>query len=164
MSRKSILMGFVILLAMALTCHTLFSQEVKMKRGCCIAGEYAGFHKDNLSKACNKPESGKFKMVIYQEKGCGGKIWGTITSPDGTVQKFKGTISLATKGCCSIKGVIREERRIESRFVMRKPVRPVIAQTTFEGLICKIRGKWIVEKGTYKSASGCSGTFTIKQI
>ena len=165
MLRKSILLGFVILLTVALTGYTLFSQELKtIKRGCCIAGKYAGFHKDNLSRTCRSPESGKFIMVINQARGCGGKIWGTITSEDGTVQKFKGIVSPATKGCCKIQGVIIEERRILSRFVMRKPVKATVVQTKFEGIICKRKGKWIVVKGTYKSAGGCTGIFRLKQL
>jgi hypothetical protein len=165
MSRKSILLGVVTLVAVALTGYTLFAQNLKvMKRGCCIAGTYAGYHEDIASSTCTSPEKGKFKMVIKQAKGCGGQIWGTITSPDGNVQKFKGTVEAASKGCCRIKGVIVEERRIISRFVMRKPVRPVVQRTLFEGLICKVKGKWVVEKGKYKSANGCSGIFKLNQI
>ena len=160
MIRKTGFMGVVILLAVMVAWNPLFSQE--SKRGCCIAGEYEGKNQDQASATCIKPGSGIFTMIIFQEKGCGEKIWGKIISDDGHVSKFKGTVKPSTtKDCCELYGVGREAS--EKRNQLSTHVQPPVETVKFKGLICRVQGKWYIQNGTYKSSSGCSGVFKIKQ-
>jgi len=133
---------------------------VKPQGPCCIAGKYEGFHKDNLpaTKTCPTPGSGKFIMEIMQDKGCGSKIWGTVTDPkDGSKQNFEGTV-IAREKCCYIKGV------------MKKPALPTGApgeETKFWGTLCKKDGKF-VGNGEYSTSKGtlpgCKGKWEMKQL
>ncbi len=128
---------------------------------CCIAGKYAGFRKDNpvASKTCPKPGEGKFVMVINQDKGCGSKIWGTVTNPTdpkATPQTFEGKV-LQREKCCYIEGV------------MKKPAATAAVpaeETKFSGVLCKKGGKWS-GKGNYTTTSGattCNGTWEMSQM
>jgi hypothetical protein len=133
---------------------------VKPQGPCCIAGKYEGFHKDNLpaTKTCPTPGSGKFIMEIMQDKGCGSKIWGTVTDlKDGTKQNFEGTV-IAREKCCYIKGV------------MKKPALPTGApgeETKFWGTLCMKDGKF-VGSGEYSTSKGtlpgCKGKWEMKQM
>jgi len=123
---------------------------------CCIAGKYNGYHKDIPSKTCPTPGDGKFIMVINQDKGCGSKIWGTVTdAKDGTIQNFEGKVIQRDK-CCYIEGV------------MKKPAATAAVpaeETKFSGLLCKKGGKWS-GKGKYTSTRGttvCNGDWNMTQ-
>ncbi len=123
---------------------------------CCIAGEYKGYHEDIPSKSCPKPEKGDFKMIIYQDKGCGSKIWGKIMNPDGTIQDFTGTVIPGRGGCCDISGG------------WSKPPSPGFPgeRTVFKGFLCKKVGKWVGE-GEYRTTRVsivCNGKWKLAQM
>ncbi len=122
---------------------------------CCIAGKYQGTQTRIASKTC-KPETGKFMMEINQDPGCGSKIWGKITSSDGTTNDFTGTVTAGEKGCCNISGSFA-----------RPPTATAPAEKTeFKGLLCKKGDKW-AGKGTYRTTTGtivCNGTWEMSQM
>jgi hypothetical protein len=136
------------------------STPLKPLGPCCIAGKYEGVHKDNLpaTKTCPKPESGKFIMEIMQDKGCGSKIWGTVTDPkDGTKQNFEGKV-IAKGKCCYVEGI------------MKKPAAPTGApgkETKFWGTLCQKGGKF-AGSGEYSTSTGtlpgCKGKWEMKQL
>lgn len=123
---------------------------------CCIAGKYSGYHKDTPSATCSSPGEEKFVMVINQDKGCGSKIWGTVTNPtSGTTQNFEGKVTKRDK-CCYIEGI------------MRRPAGPAgpAEETKFSGLLCKKDGKWS-GKGNYTNTRPgvtCNGVWEMKQM
>ena len=134
---------------------------VKPLGPCCIAGKYEGSHKDNLpaTKTCPTPKSGKFTMEIMQDKGCGSKIWGTVTDlKDGTKQNFEGKVTVREK-CCYIEGV------------MKKPAATAatasVEETKFWGTLCMKDGKF-VGSGEYRTFKGtlpgCKGKWEMKQL
>ena len=116
-----------------------------VKKLCCISGIYDGWRNDNASLTCTDPGAGKFRMYLYQEKGCGSKIWGKIvdTTDPGDPMKFKGSVEAGKGGCCIIRGVAS------------KPGESV----KFKGTICKVLGKWKIKNGKYTNSGGCSGYF-----
>ncbi len=121
-----------------------------VKKTCCIAGVYKGWNKDIASKSCPEPNSGKFTMYIYQEKGCGSKIWGKTIDPTNPSEPMimKGTVTTGLDGCCIIKGKVSKTGE----------------WSKFEGKICKVLGKWTVKKGSYVSSGSCKGTFGMKWV
>jgi len=168
MNRSIRLLGWVITLSLVLAGGTVFAQATapapgqpittpKPDQRCCIAGEYKGHHKDIASKTCPKPEEGDFKMIIYQDRGCGSKIWGKIINPDGSTQEFTGIVTVGTGGCCNISGG------------WSKP--PAVAggpgeRTDFKGILCKKGGKW-TGKGSYRNTRGtivCNGDWNMTQM
>jgi len=162
MSIKKGFIGVAVFLAFVLGLNPLFSQDVKpFKPWCCIAGKYEGFFKDNPSTTCKDPKSGTSIMIIKQDKKCGGKIWGTVTAEDGTVQEFKGTVSPTLKGCCEIKAVVRMKKSKEE-LLTKEPIKEP-EQAEIKGTMCKAEGKWVLKNGTYKTNRGCTGVFELKQ-
>jgi hypothetical protein len=171
MKRSVKLMGLVIFLSLMLTgvvfavgTSTVSTPTAPGQPGttpkpdqkCCIAGEYKGHHKDNSSSTCPKPEEGDFKMVIYQDKGCGSKIWGKIINPDGSTHDFNGTVTLGRGGCCNISGW------------WTKPTAAGAPgeRTDFKGFLCKKGGKWTGE-GDYRTKRGtiiCNGKWNMTQM
>jgi hypothetical protein len=141
---------FVILFLAGNVC-TAFAQEKEkpsLKKLCCIAGTYKGIHKDLPSRTCSEPEKGEFKMEIYQDRGCGSKIWGKITDPSGEVMKFEGMVKPGPGRCCTIEA--KAEKPGES--------------VKFKGILCKRGMKWYSKEGKYVHSNGCEGVFEIKQI
>lgn len=140
---------FITLAIAVLMSGIVFSGELTpiplVKKLCCISGIYDGWHKDTASKTCPEPGESKFKMYLYQEKGCGSKIWGKIVDPTdpGDPMTFKGSLKVGKGGCCIISGVAS------------KPGESV----TFKGRICKVLGKWTIKKGKFTNSRGCSGYF-----
>jgi len=123
-------------------------QNINLKKPCCIAGNYEGFHKDIPSKTCHDSRKGEFKMVIKQDRNCGSNIWGTITDEAGEVMKFKGTVKAGPGKCCSF--------TVETG----KPGEPIKASA----ILCRNGKKWESKKGTYVDSRGCKGEFEIKQV
>jgi hypothetical protein len=128
---------------------------------CCIAGKYEGVHKDNLpaTKTCPTPKSGKFIMEIIQDKGCGSKIWGTVTDPkDGTKQNFEGTVKVREK-CCYIEGTVKKPGPTAAA--------ASVEETKFWGTLCK-KGDKFVGSGEYSTFNGplprCKGKWEMKQL
>ncbi|MCK4889496.1 MAG: hypothetical protein KAS97_06150 [Candidatus Aminicenantes bacterium] len=136
-----------ILIAAFIMSGILVSGELTpiMTKKCCIAGVYEGWNKDIASKTCPEPGKGKFTMYLYQEKGCGSKIWGKVVDPTnpGDPMVLKGTVTSTIGSCCIIKGTVSKTGE----------------SNTFVGKICKVLGKWTVKKGTFKGSRGCNGTF-----
>ena len=136
-----------ILIATLIVAGTALTGEIKpvLKKTCCIAGVYEGWNKLTVSKTCPEPRSGKFTMYLYQEEGCGSKIWGKIVDPANPAEPLtmKGTVTPGKDGCCVIEG---------------KASKPG-EWTEFKGIICMVLGKWTIRKGTYTDSDGCSGTF-----
>jgi hypothetical protein len=169
MKRSVRLIGLVIFLSLMLTGAVVFAtggtSTVTTKPGttvgapqpqgkCCIAGKYDGFQKRTPSKTCPKPDEGKFIMEIFQDKGCGSKIWGTVTDPkDGTTQKFEGKVTSKEK-CCYIEGKMTKSAAVAA----------VPAEVTkFWGTLCKKGTKWS-GNGEYLDSKGCKGTWNITQM
>ncbi len=121
-----------------------------LKKTCCIAGVYKGWNKLTVSKTCPEPRSGEFTMYLYQEKGCGSKIWGKIVDPTNPTEPLtmKGTVTAGIDGCCIIEGTASKPGE----------------WTKFKGTICSVLGKWMIKKGTYKDSDGCTGTFGMKWV
>lgn len=147
------LLGLVIFLSLMFTGSIIFGQA---DQRCCIMGEYKGHHKDIASKTCPKPEEGDFKMVIYQDKGCGSKIWGKVINPDGSTNDFTGIVTVGKKGCCNISGG------------WSKPAASggPGERVDFKGLLCKKGGKW-AGRGSYRSTRGtivCNGDWSMTQM
>lgn len=174
MSKKKVLLGLTVLVSVALLATAITSKDLKIsKKLCCIAGNYQGSYQDTASLTCTSPNKGTFTMVLNQESKCGQKIWGTITSEDGTVQKFSGTVSSAANGCCKIqlkvfmpmkpltqtKPAVQLSSEKPTVMSLKKP-----ETTEVEGIICRKKGKWTVENGTYKSSEGCSGVWSMTQL
>lgn len=140
---------FIVLAIAVLMSGTALSGELTplplIKKLCCISGVYDGWHNDNASLTCPEPGAGKFRMYLYQEKGCGSKIWGKIvdSASSGDPMTFKGFVKKGKRGCCIIEGTAS------------KPGESV----TFKGKICKVLGKWKIKNGKYTNSSGCSGYF-----
>jgi len=173
MSKRAVLMSIMLVLAIALAWNPIYSQTKQLlKKDCCIAGNYKGFHQDLASPTCKDPEKGPFKMVIYQDKMCGSRVWGTVQGENPEAMKFEGTVTKHSKGCCLLTGKIWEETRtlkpaktvvstqIKKPFIAAKRVDSV----EIKAVICKKGGKWIVTNGKYKHSEGCNGTFTLEQI
>jgi hypothetical protein len=121
---------------------------------CCIAGKYNGFHKRIPTKTCPKPDEGKFIMEIFQDKGCGSKIWGTVTDmKDGTKQNFEGSVT-PRGACCYIQGVMK-------RVGAAAPA--PVEETKFWGTLCKKGTKWS-GNGEYADSKGCKGTWSMTQM
>jgi hypothetical protein len=172
MKRSVKLTGLVIFLSLMLAGGIVFAAgttapapgttavKPKPPGPCCIAGKYQGSSKDNLpaSKTCPTPGSGKFTMEIMQDKGCGSKIWGTVTQlKDGSTEKFEGKVMVREK-CCYIEGVVQGPPAATGG----------PGQTTkFQGLLCKKDGKF-VGNGTYThykgGVAGCSGKWEMTQM
>ena len=78
-----------------------------IKQKCCISGVYEGWNAEIVSPACPEPGKGKFTMYLYQEEGCGSKIWGKVVDPTNPAEPMtlKGTVVTGTSGCCFISGV-----------------------------------------------------------
>lgn len=130
---------------------TAFAQEKEnppLRRLCCIAGTYEGIYKDLPSETCSNPEKGKFKMEIYQDKGCGSNIWGKLTNPSGDVMRFEGTIKPGPGRCCTM------EAKAGSPSETVK----------FKGILCQREKKWYSKEGKYVHSGGCEGVFELKQI
>ena len=133
---------------------------------CCIAGKYAGFHKDNpaASKTCPKPGEGKFVMEINQDKGCGSKIWGTVTNPTdpkAISQTFEGKV-ISREKCCYIEGTMKRPGKPAASGAPAEPPET----TKFSGTLCKKDGKWS-GKGNYTTTRGtitCNGTWEMSQM
>jgi hypothetical protein len=169
MKRSGILIGLVIFLSLIMTGAVVFAAggtstvttQPRTTVGapqpigkCCIAGKYNGFHKRIPTKTCPKPDEGKFTMEIFQDKGCGSKIWGTVTDPkDGSKQNFEGTVT-ARGACCYIKAVMK-------KVGAAAPV--PIEETKFWGTLCKKGAKWS-GNGEYVDSKGCKGTWNITQM
>jgi hypothetical protein len=137
------------------------STPLKPLGPCCIAGKYEGVHKDNLpaTKTCPTPKSGKFIMEIIQDKGCGSKIWGTITDPkDGTKQNFEGKVIVREK-CCYIEGTVKKPGPTAAA--------ASVEETKFWGTLCKKDGKY-AGSGEYSTFNGtlprCKGKWEMKQL
>ena len=111
---------------------------------CCVQGEYRGTHTDTKSRTCTNPKTEDFTLVMKQEANCGAKVWGTITGPSGPAQNFTGTLAKGVRPCCTIELAMTNPTDSE--------------QTKISGTICWKNGKW-VGSGTYKSSSGCAGTW-----
>jgi hypothetical protein len=113
---------------------------------CCVSGIYEGSHEDIPSASCNEPGKGKFIMHLYQEKGCGTKIWGKIIDPadPSHPQTFTGTVRKGPGGCCIIKGKADSD-----------PTEVI----EFKGAMCKVLGKWTIKDGKYRNSRGCTGNF-----
>jgi hypothetical protein len=170
--------GFVICLAFLFAASVIFIEETYSTGGttapapgtsavtltkpqpkplCCIAWEYKVHHKDTPSKTCPTPGEGDSIMVINQDKGCGSKIWGTVTNvkDKSIIQNFEGTVKQREK-CCYIEGI------------MKKPAAAAGAPgetTKFWGLLCK-NGKW-AGKGSYTNTRPgvtCNGTWEMWQM
>jgi hypothetical protein len=162
-------MGLVIFLSLILTGAVVFAtggtstvttkQETTVGAPqppgkCCIAGKYNGLHKRIPTKTCPKPDEGKFVMEIFQDKGCGSRIWGTVTDPkDGSIQKFEGKVTPKGK-CCYIEG-----KMTRSAAVAAVPVE----ETKFWGTLCKTGTKWS-GNGEYVDSKGCKGTWNMTQM
>jgi hypothetical protein len=169
MKRSVSLVGLVIFLSLILTGAVVFAtggtSTVTTKTGttvgapqppgkCCIAGKYNGFHKRIPSKTCPKPDEGKFIMEIFQDKGCGSKIWGTVTDPkDGSKQNFEGKVT-ARGACCYIEGTMK-------KVGAAAPV--PVEETKFWGTLCKKGAKWS-GNGEYVDSKGCKGTWSMTQM
>jgi len=169
MKRLVVLMGLVIFLSLILTGAIAFAtggtSTVTTKQGttvgapqpsgkCCIAGKYNGFQKRTPSKICPTPDEGKFIMEIFQGKGCGSKIWGTVTdAKDGSKQNFEGSVT-ARGACCYIQGVMK-------KVGAAAPV--AVEETKFWGTLCKKGAKWS-GNGEYVDSKGCKGTWNITQM
>jgi hypothetical protein len=141
---------FVILFLVGNVCSA-FAQEKKkppLKKMCCIAGTYKGVYKDLPSKTCSEPEKGEFEMEIYQDRGCGSKIWGKLTNPSGDVMKFEGTVKPGPGRCCTI------EAKAETPSETVK----------FKVILCKRGMKWYSKEGKYVHSGGCEGVVEMKQI
>jgi hypothetical protein len=140
----------VVLLAAA----TLAAQGM-VPRPCCIAGEYKGSHIDTRLPNCPLPQAEAFTMTIFQDRGCGEKVWGKIVDTTGHVSEFSGVVRRGLRGCCILK----------ASFPDAHPPGHVIE---FEITVCLMAGKWR-GKGTYKdilSGDPCKtgGTLQIQQI
>jgi hypothetical protein len=153
MKRFLTFFGLVAIVALLLigNTHKVFAQDNSLrslKKPCCIAGTYKGFHEDIPSKTCNDRGKGEFTMVIVQEKNCGEKIKGTISDPTGSPMNFKGTIKPGPGKCCTLEGEAS------------KPGETV----KITAILCRKAMKWFSKDGKYVHSNGCKGTFKIKQI
>jgi len=147
---KKILIAFIVVTFILSGTALMADISPSLKKKCCIAGVYQGWNRDIASKTCPEPNRGKFTMYIYQEKGCGSKIWGKTIDPSNPSEPMtlKGTVTVGLGGCCIIKGTVSK----------------LGEWSKFEGKICKILGKWVVKKGTFVSSGGCKGTFGMKWV
>ena len=148
-------MKLVAFLAIAAVAAAGLAAQGILPRLCCVAGEYTGSHILDPLPNCPAPASESFTMSLYQETGCGAKVWGKIVDRAGNVREFKGTLSLGPRGCC----------KFTASFSDPHPVGHVIEMT---GLFCRVAGKWGA-KGTYKeinSGDPCrkTGTWHIRRI
>lgn len=170
MSKRIAFMSMVFLLAMVLAWGPVHSEN--LKKGCCIAGNYKGVNRDLASESCKDPETGKFTMVIYQDKKCGSKVWGKVQGENPDSMRFEGTVTWQGKGCCLLTGVIRETTTGFKPTITKKPThikKPFsskrrVEEIKIKAIICKKRGKWVVKDGKYKHSWGCGGTFTMEQV
>ncbi len=165
MFKKSGMMGLLVVSALALAWNPLFSEsENLLKKVCCIAGNYKGFHQDLASPTCTDPEKGPFTMVIYQDKNCGSRVWGNVQGENPEPMKFEGTVTWQSKNCCLLVGVIRESAST-GPILTRKPfiAKRRVEEVEIRATICKSGGKWVVKDGRYKHSGGCNGTFTMEQ-
>ncbi len=150
MKKSVLLMGWIIFLALAFVAVTILSEQAFAQNiKCCIAGKYNGVHKDIASKTCPKPDTGKFIMEIFQDQKCGSNIKGTVTSSDGTVNNFVGTVVAGKGECCNIQVSWKKPDEV----------------TTVKGTLCKKDKIWS-GKGTYTTKHGttvCNGTWEMSQ-
>jgi len=136
---------------LAVACAVLQAQVVPV-RLCCVAGDYRGSHINNQLPNCPPAQSETFSMTIKQGLGCTAAVWGTIVSPSGEIQNFKGTLTLGLRGCCVLNASFGERGHV----------------TRFKGTFCRRLGKWLA-KGTYSetnSSDPCkkSGTWEMTQV
>lgn len=141
--------------AVVLLASTLLTAQGVAPRPCCIAGEYKGSHIDTRLPNCPLPQSESFTMTIYQDVGCGEKVWGKIVDTSGHISEFKGTVRRGLRGCCIV----------QASFPDAHPAGHVIE---FEIKVCLMAGKWR-GKGTYKdilSGDPCKtgGSLQIQQL
>jgi hypothetical protein len=153
MKRFLTLCGIVFIVALFLmgNAQVMSAQEREphtIKKTCCIAGTYKGYHEGLPSRTCKEPGKGEFTMVIDQERGCGEKVKGTITDPSGDVLNFKGTIKPGPGRCCTLEGEAS------------KPGETI----KIKGILCQKAMKWYSKDGHYVHSNGCKGTFKIQQI
>ncbi len=145
-----VLVGFVLMLS-----SSLVNAEIGR---CCIAGTYVGEHSDGRSASCPDPKTEKFTMVINQT-ACGTTITGQVTDTRGDVTNMVGDVG---KGCV-ITGRVSDAPTSPRGAPPR--ITPASEVTDFKGTMEKspVTRKWQVTDGTYKSSSGCKGTFRMGQ-
>ncbi len=145
MSKRIVFISMVFLLAMVLAWGPVHSEN--LKKGCCIAGTYKGVHRDLASDSCKDPETGKFTMVIYQDKRCGSKVWGKVQGENPDSMRFEGTVTWQGKGCCLLTGVIRETITPVKPTITKKPfsTKGRVEEVKIKATICKKSGKWVVK-------------------
>jgi len=124
---------------------------------CCIAGTYAGVHKDTASPTCTTPKTEKFILTITQAAGCGSTITGEVKTIKAGVptltHTLTGTVTPAGK-CCRLEGKLTE---VSASAAAGVKVIPITAT------LCKKGGKWYSTNGIYSNPTGCSGKFTLQQ-
>ncbi|OGP56385.1 MAG: hypothetical protein A2Y65_07510 [Deltaproteobacteria bacterium RBG_13_52_11] len=120
---------------------------------CCIGGAYDGTYSDKPSATCKKPGTGTFTLDIKQQANCGSTIEGkVVNTANNNTHYLTGTVAPSGK-CCKLVG--------ELKGVHGTPTAGEVIQ--IKATLCKKGGKWFSTDGTYTNATGCSGTFTLKQ-
>lgn len=72
---------------------------------CCIGGKWSGKITQTLSPTCPEPSVGEvFTFVITQDKSCSPTVTGKVTTADGGIKNFTGTVKPLLNRCCQLEG------------------------------------------------------------